>query len=130
MQCDGAFRIAGRGRLKSFTVECKTGNQSLFECAESFTKEEMRPLPGFRRQYEQLSQLKRGRIIGMMEAEWSARREARQLGHPDSVVRRCWDQWIQEMSFTRRPGSGRPRQASCQEDHHVVGNAHAQPIAS
>ncbi|GFY35481.1 transposable element Tcb2 transposase [Trichonephila clavipes] len=45
----------------------------------------------------------------MMEAGWSARRVARQLGHSDCVLRRCWDQWIQEMSFTRRPGSGRPR---------------------
>ncbi|GFX54311.1 transposable element Tcb2 transposase [Trichonephila clavipes] len=61
----------------------------------------------FRRQYEHLSQFKRGRIIGMMEAGWSARPVARQLGR--SVVKRCWDQWIREMSFTRRLGSGRPR---------------------
>ncbi|GFU50983.1 uncharacterized protein TNCV_4461761 [Trichonephila clavipes] len=44
-----------------------------------------------------------------MEAGWSARRVARQLGCSDCVVRRCWDQWIREMSFTRRPGSGYPR---------------------
>ncbi|GFW49039.1 transposable element Tcb1 transposase [Trichonephila clavipes] len=31
------------------------------------------PLRRFRRQYEQLSQFERGRIIGMMEAGWSAR---------------------------------------------------------
>ncbi|GFU49052.1 transposable element Tcb2 transposase [Trichonephila clavipes] len=43
----------------------------------------------------------------MMEAGWSARRVARQSGRSDCVVRRCWDQWIREMSFTRRPGSGR-----------------------
>ncbi|GFV58064.1 transposable element Tcb2 transposase [Trichonephila clavipes] len=48
-----------------------------------------------------------------MEAGWSARRVARQLGHSDCVVRRCWDQWIREMSFTRRPDSGCPRQTSC-----------------
>ncbi|GFX24107.1 hypothetical protein TNCV_2436001 [Trichonephila clavipes] len=35
----------------------------------------------------------KGRIIGMMEAGWSPRRVARQLGRSDSVVRRCWDQW-------------------------------------
>ncbi|GFY30979.1 transposable element Tcb2 transposase [Trichonephila clavipes] len=68
------------------------------------------PLRRFRRQYEQLSQFERERIIGMMEAGWLARRVARQLGHSDCVVKRCWDQWIQEMLFTRRPGSGRPRQ--------------------
>ncbi|GFX48771.1 hypothetical protein TNCV_3479551 [Trichonephila clavipes] len=44
------------------------------------------PLRRFRRQYEQLLQFKRGEgIIGMMEAGWSARRVARQLGHSDCV---------------------------------------------
>ncbi|GFU82993.1 transposable element Tcb2 transposase [Trichonephila clavipes] len=42
MQCDCALRIAGRWRLTSLSVEYKAGNQSLFECAESFTKEELR----------------------------------------------------------------------------------------
>ncbi|GFU62262.1 hypothetical protein TNCV_4859731 [Trichonephila clavipes] len=41
MQRDCALRIAGRGRLTSFSVY-KTGNQSLFECTELFTKEELR----------------------------------------------------------------------------------------
>ncbi|GFX94781.1 HTH_Tnp_Tc3_2 domain-containing protein [Trichonephila clavipes] len=36
-------------------------------------------LRSFRRQHEQLSQFERGRIIGMMESGWSARRFARQL---------------------------------------------------
>ncbi|GFY06278.1 transposable element Tcb2 transposase [Trichonephila clavipes] len=49
----------------------------------------------------------------MMKAGWSARRVARQLGLSDCIVRWCWNQWIREMSFTRRPGSGRPRQTSC-----------------
>ncbi|GFU73465.1 transposable element Tcb2 transposase [Trichonephila clavipes] len=43
------------------------------------------PLRRFRIQYEQLSQFERGRIIGMMEAGWSARRVARQLGRSDCV---------------------------------------------
>ncbi|GFV85781.1 transposable element Tcb2 transposase [Trichonephila clavipes] len=88
------------------------------------------PLRHFRRQYEQLPQFEKGRIIGMMEARWSARRVARQLGHSDCVVRRCWDQWIREMSFTRRPDSGRPRQISRRENHHIVRNAHVQPTTS
>ncbi|GFS54909.1 uncharacterized protein TNCV_3576231 [Trichonephila clavipes] len=37
-----------------------------------------------------------------MEAGWSARQIDRQLGRSDCVVRRCWDQWIREMSFTQR----------------------------
>ncbi|GFX08773.1 transposable element Tcb2 transposase [Trichonephila clavipes] len=70
------------------------------------------PLRRFRRQYEQLSQFE-GRIIGIMETRWSARRVAHQLGHSDCVVRRCWD--IREMSFTRR----RPRQTNHREDRHI-----------
>ncbi|GFV37077.1 uncharacterized protein TNCV_791641 [Trichonephila clavipes] len=66
----------------------------------------------FRRQYEQLSQFERGRIIGMMKAGWSARRVTHQLGRSDYVVTRCWDQLIRDMSFTRKPGSGRPQQTS------------------
>ncbi|GFY07089.1 transposable element Tcb2 transposase [Trichonephila clavipes] len=83
-----------------------------------------------RRQYKQRSQFENGRIIGMMEAVCSARRVARQLSRSDCVVRKCWDQWIREMSFTRRPGSGRPRQTSHREDCHNVRNAHIQPTAS
>ncbi|GFV15146.1 uncharacterized protein TNCV_4327931 [Trichonephila clavipes] len=74
----------------------------------------------FRRQYEQLSQFQRVRIIGMMVA--------RQLGHSDCG--RCWDQWIRDMSFTRRPGSGMPRQTNRREDHHIVRNARVLPTAS
>ncbi|GFS97454.1 transposable element Tcb2 transposase [Trichonephila clavipes] len=59
------------------------------------------PLRRFRRQYEQLPHFESGRIIGMMEAAWSA-----------------------------RPGSGRPRQTSHQVDHHIVRNARVQPTAS
>ncbi|GFX19479.1 transposable element Tcb2 transposase [Trichonephila clavipes] len=87
------------------------------------------PLRRFRRQYEQLSQFERGRIIGMMEDGWSARRVSHQLGHSDCVVR-CRDQWIREMSFTRRPGSGHPRRTSHPEDRHIVRNARVQPTAS
>ncbi|GFX31158.1 transposable element Tcb2 transposase [Trichonephila clavipes] len=34
------------------------------------------------------------------------------------------------MSFTRRPGSGRPRQISRREDRYIVRNARVQPTAS
>ncbi|GFX44493.1 hypothetical protein TNCV_4713191 [Trichonephila clavipes] len=88
IQRDRALRIVGRGRLTSHS------NQSLFECMESFTKEELKvdmSLYRFRRQYEQLSQFNKERILGIMEAGWTARRVALQLGRSDFVVRRCWD---------------------------------------
>ncbi|GFU73821.1 transposable element Tcb2 transposase [Trichonephila clavipes] len=66
-----------------------------------------------------------------MEAGWSARRVARQLGRSDCVVRRCWDQWIREMSFTPRPGSEYAlKQTSRREDRHIVRNPRVQPTAS
>ncbi|GFT03387.1 HTH_Tnp_Tc3_2 domain-containing protein [Trichonephila clavipes] len=65
-----------------------------------------------------------------MKAGRSARRVGHQLGRSDCVVRRCWDQWIQEMSFTRRPVSGLPRQISRREDRLIVRNACLQPTAS
>ncbi|GFT89057.1 HTH_Tnp_Tc3_2 domain-containing protein [Trichonephila clavipes] len=34
------------------------------------------------------------------------------------------------MSFTIRPGSGRPRQTRPRENHHTVRNAHVQPTVS
>ncbi|GFV42529.1 transposable element Tcb2 transposase [Trichonephila clavipes] len=83
----------------------------------------------FRRQYEQLSQFER-RISGMMKAGLSACRVARQLGHSDCVVRRCWDQWIREMTFTRRPDSGRPRQTSHREDRHIIRTSSATSSAA
>ncbi|GFV96590.1 uncharacterized protein TNCV_3260541 [Trichonephila clavipes] len=55
----------------------------------------------------------------MLEAGWSTRRVAHQLGRSDCVVRRCWEQWIREMSFTRRPGSESPRQTSRRKDRHI-----------
>ncbi|GFX00941.1 transposable element Tcb2 transposase [Trichonephila clavipes] len=55
-----------------------------------------------------------------MEAGWSARLVACQLGRSDCVVRRCWDQWIPEMSFIRRSGSGHTRQTSRRKDRYIV----------
>ncbi|GFV29359.1 HTH_Tnp_Tc3_2 domain-containing protein [Trichonephila clavipes] len=88
------------------------------------------PLRRYRRQYEQLSQFERRRITGMMKAGWLARQVDRQLGHSDCVVRRCWDQWIRDMSFTRTPGPGHPRQTSRQEDLHIGRNVRVQPTSS
>ncbi|GFT52390.1 HTH_Tnp_Tc3_2 domain-containing protein [Trichonephila clavipes] len=65
-----------------------------------------------------------------MEDGWSARRVAHQLGCFDCIVKRCCNQWIRKMSFTRKPGSGRPRQTSHREDRHIIRNARVQPISS
>ncbi|GFU24230.1 HTH_Tnp_Tc3_2 domain-containing protein [Trichonephila clavipes] len=56
------------------------------------------PLRRNRRQYERLTDLIGGRIIGLREAGWSNRRIGRHLGRSDMVVARCWQQWITEGS--------------------------------
>ncbi|GFU80855.1 HTH_38 domain-containing protein [Trichonephila clavipes] len=60
------------------------------------------PLRRNRRQYEQLTDFDRGRIIGLREAGWSNRRIGRHLGRSDMVVARCWQQWITEGRVYRR----------------------------
>ncbi|GFX30712.1 uncharacterized protein TNCV_1180901 [Trichonephila clavipes] len=48
------------------------------------------------------------------------------LGRSDLTVR-CWDQFTEETSFTRRPGSVRPRQTSRRENRHIIRHACAEP---
>ncbi|GFV65774.1 HTH_38 domain-containing protein [Trichonephila clavipes] len=77
------------------------------------------PLRRNRRQYEQLTDFDRGRIIGLREAGWSNRRIGRHLGRSDMVVARCWQQWITEGRVYRRGGSGRPRNTNDREDRAI-----------
>ncbi|GFX69084.1 transposable element Tcb2 transposase [Trichonephila clavipes] len=63
------------------------------------------PLRRNRRQYEQLTDFDRGRIIGLREAGWSNRRIGRHLGRSDMVVARCWQQWITEGRVYRLGGA-------------------------
>ncbi|GFW30715.1 uncharacterized protein TNCV_4088351 [Trichonephila clavipes] len=65
-----------------------------------------------------------------MEARWSALQVARQVGRSDLTARSCSDQWTEETSFTRGPGSERPRQISRREDHHIIQHARVEPTAS
>ncbi|GFW29791.1 transposable element Tcb2 transposase [Trichonephila clavipes] len=81
---------AGRGRLTSFSVEYETGNQSLFQCAESFTK------PGSGRP-RQTSRWEDNRIVRNARVQPTASSVAIQaqvapsLGAPVSsrTIRRC-----------------------------------------
>ncbi|GFW86715.1 uncharacterized protein TNCV_2808701 [Trichonephila clavipes] len=59
-----------------------------------------------------------------MEAGCSARRVVRQLGCSDYVVKRCRDQWIRMISFTRRPGSGHPLTDHCSRRTPILKEMH------
>ncbi|GFT93918.1 transposable element Tcb2 transposase [Trichonephila clavipes] len=69
MQRYCASRISSRGRLTSFSLEYKTGNQSLFECAESLTREELRQISHYANFEENMSNY---RSLRVGEAGWSA----------------------------------------------------------
>ncbi|GFV36507.1 transposable element Tcb1 transposase [Trichonephila clavipes] len=88
--------IASRRHLTSLSVEYKTGNHkaslSVFNHLQRRSEVDM-PLRRFRRQYEQLSQFERERIISKMEVRWSARREVRQLRPSDCVWRHALGNW-------------------------------------
>ncbi|GFX08367.1 transposable element Tcb1 transposase [Trichonephila clavipes] len=88
------------------------------------------PLRRNRRQYEQLTDFDRGRIIGLREAGWSNRRIGRHLGWSDMVVARCWQQWITEGRVYRRGGSGRPRNTNDREDRAIRRVATSAPTTS
>ncbi|GFU14360.1 transposable element Tcb2 transposase [Trichonephila clavipes] len=88
------------------------------------------PLRRNRRQYEQLTDFDRGRIIGLREAGWSNRRIGHHLGRSDMVVARCWQQWITEGRVYRRGGSGRPRNTNDREDRAIRRVATSAPTTS
>ncbi|GFU32961.1 transposable element Tcb2 transposase [Trichonephila clavipes] len=88
------------------------------------------PLRRNRRQYEQLMDFDRGRIISLREAGWSNRRIGRHLGRSDMVVARCWQQWITEGRVYRRGGSGRPRNTNDREDRAIRRVATSAPTTS
>ncbi|GFT90991.1 transposable element Tc1 transposase [Trichonephila clavipes] len=73
------------------------------------------PLRRNRRQYEQLTDFDRGRIIGLRKAGWSNRRIGRHLGRSDMVVARCWQQWITEGRVYRRGGHPVPSRETIKE---------------
>ncbi|GFW36117.1 transposable element Tc1 transposase [Trichonephila clavipes] len=88
------------------------------------------PLRRNRRQYEQLTDFDRGRIIGLREAGGSNRRIGRHLGRSDMVVARCWQQWITGGRVYRRGGSGRPRNTNDREDRAIRRVATSAPTTS
>ncbi|GFS62377.1 hypothetical protein TNCV_5032221 [Trichonephila clavipes] len=88
------------------------------------------PLRRFKRQYEQLSQFERGRIIGMMEAGWSARRVARQLGRSDSVCEEVLGPVDPRGVLYTRTCLRTPSTDQSSRDRHMVRNSRVRPPAS
>ncbi|GFS56330.1 transposable element Tcb1 transposase [Trichonephila clavipes] len=86
------------------------------------------PLRRNRRQYEQLTDFDRGRIIGLREAGWSNRRIGRHLGRSDMVVARCSQQWITEGRVYRRGGHPVPSRETIRRRLTEVGLRSRRPL--
>ncbi|GFY17465.1 HTH_Tnp_Tc3_2 domain-containing protein [Trichonephila clavipes] len=86
------------------------------------------PLRRNRRQYEQLTDFDRSRIIGLREAGWSNRRIGRHLGRSDMVVARCWQQWITEGRVYRRGGHPVPSRETIRRRLTEVGLRSRRPL--
>ncbi|GFV56666.1 transposable element Tc1 transposase [Trichonephila clavipes] len=118
--------------IRALTEEWdKLPQQLLDNVVQSMTILRLRiPLRRNRRQYEQLTDFDRGRIIGLREAGWSNRRIGRHLGRSDMVVARCWQQWITEGRVYRRGESGRPWNTNDREDRAIRRVATSAPTTS
>ncbi|GFX43360.1 transposable element Tcb1 transposase [Trichonephila clavipes] len=86
------------------------------------------PLRRNRRQYEQLTDFDRGRIISLREAGWSNRRIGRHLGRSDMVLARCWQQWITEGRVYRRGGHPVPSRETIRRQLTEVGLRSRRPL--
>ncbi|GFW92307.1 hypothetical protein TNCV_3541931 [Trichonephila clavipes] len=86
------------------------------------------PLRRNRRQYEQLTDFDRGRIISLREAGWSNRRIGRHLGRSDMEVARCWQQWITEGRVYRRGGHPVPSRETIRRRLTEVGLRSRRPL--
>ncbi|GFX39147.1 transposable element Tc1 transposase [Trichonephila clavipes] len=70
-----------------------------------------------RKHFSQLSEFKRGLIIGTKTAGWSTCRVAGQVDRSECAVRNCWEQWTREDPHVREN-----RLWSDQEDHEKRGS--------
>ncbi|GFU19140.1 HTH_Tnp_Tc3_2 domain-containing protein [Trichonephila clavipes] len=81
------------------------------------------PHRGVRAHYEQLSEFERNRIIELKEGGRANRRITRYMNRSDAVIRRCWQEWVENCRFQRHDGSGRPRVSADREDKLIVRSA-------
>ena len=88
------------------------------------------PLRRQRRQYQQLNEFERGRVIGLREGGLSFRAIAERLGRNVSTVHACWRQWSREGTMSRRPGSGATRATTARDDRRIRRMAVANRTAS
>ncbi|GFY00846.1 hypothetical protein TNCV_3542201 [Trichonephila clavipes] len=70
-------------------VQTQVSNTTNIRVPDRGTLRQTMSLCYHRRQYEQLPEFKKRRLIGMMEGGWSARPVARQVDCSDLIVKKC-----------------------------------------
>ncbi|GFW21066.1 transposable element Tcb1 transposase [Trichonephila clavipes] len=83
-----------------------------------------------RRHFSQLSEFKRGLIIGMKSVGWSTCRVAGQVDRSECAVRNCWEQWTREYTHARKTRSGATRKTTRREDRRIVRQALVDPTVT
>ncbi|GFY01047.1 transposable element Tcb1 transposase [Trichonephila clavipes] len=83
-----------------------------------------------RRNFSQLSEFKRGLIIGRKTAGWPTRRVADQVDRSECAIRNCWEQWTREGAHARKTGSGATRKTTRREDRRIVRQALVDPTVT
>ncbi|GFX60408.1 transposable element Tc1 transposase [Trichonephila clavipes] len=83
-----------------------------------------------RRHFSQLSEFKRGLIIGRKTAGRSTRRVAGQVDRSECAFRNCCEQWTREGTHARKTGSGATWKTTRREDQRIVRQALVDPTVT
>ena len=81
-------------------------------------------------QYQQVSALKWGRMVGLWEGGLSYHDTAARTGHAATTVMRVWNQWREEGHMQRWAGTGPRNVTTARDDRHLVCMAVTDRIAS
>ena len=71
-------------------------------------------------QYQQVSAIERGRMVGIREADLSYRDIAACTWHAATTVMGVWNQWREEGRTQRRAGIGPRNVTTARNDRHIV----------
>ncbi|GFV30955.1 transposable element Tc1 transposase [Trichonephila clavipes] len=83
-----------------------------------------------RRHFSQLSEFRRGLIIGMKTAGWSTRRVVGQVDRSKCAIRNCWEQWKREGTYAQKTASGAIRKTTRRDDRRIVRQALVDPTVT
>ncbi|GFT54908.1 transposable element Tc1 transposase [Trichonephila clavipes] len=73
-----------------------------------------------REKLQQLTEFKRGRIIGLREGEFSYRAIGARVQRNSSILMRVWKQWTDESRTTRKTCSVRRKVMSARDEWHLL----------